>query len=391
MAERMMLEFAESGHPIFRATSPLSRGRLKSKGHGKLSIHYSADLETIETIFRIIVSAKQLSLYGAVAEMCEEYETFHDRSGQPFVGGQSSSSLVLKRDQDRSAFGFWWLGKQRSSIAAIWRTNWKAITTRQIVHILYGCRISEFCWNRTKFRAVAYRENTLPRDENLSEPKEVGFGWTLRLDPYWKSQLAAYKVNMEWKWELCLWTETILTLGLEFLMDQTSLWWIWTTTGRKFQKFSSKNMRGNWMRRILHVDQRPKQNHKNEILPGLPQEQYLLGKEIGPMLNQGDIHSPIMIYRRNWFIFFVMENKYIEKMMERLNSGESKTIFRHIFLHCHHWSDDKWKMSMAGGGGNKKRCQYCTDSSGIIVYLRALQGHSGCNLVDPTLQDKVII
>ena len=39
MAERMLLEFAESDCPIFRATSPLSRGRLRSKGHGKLSIH----------------------------------------------------------------------------------------------------------------------------------------------------------------------------------------------------------------------------------------------------------------------------------------------------------------------------------------------------------------
>ena len=39
MAEKMMSEFAESGHPIFRATSPLSRGQLKSKDHGKLSIH----------------------------------------------------------------------------------------------------------------------------------------------------------------------------------------------------------------------------------------------------------------------------------------------------------------------------------------------------------------
>ena len=74
MAEWMMLEFAESGHPIFRATSPLSRGRLKSKGHGKSSIHCCADLETIETIFHMIVSVNQLSLYGAVAEMCEEYE-----------------------------------------------------------------------------------------------------------------------------------------------------------------------------------------------------------------------------------------------------------------------------------------------------------------------------
>ena len=90
----MMLEFAESGHPIFLATSPPSRGRLKSKRHGKLSIHYSADLETIETIFRIIVSVNQLSLYGAVAEMCEEYETIHVRTEQPVVGGQSSSSFV---------------------------------------------------------------------------------------------------------------------------------------------------------------------------------------------------------------------------------------------------------------------------------------------------------
>ena len=52
IAERMLLEFAD---PIFRATTPLSRGQLKSKGHGKLSIHYAADLETIETIFLILV------------------------------------------------------------------------------------------------------------------------------------------------------------------------------------------------------------------------------------------------------------------------------------------------------------------------------------------------
>ena len=55
IADEMLLEFAESGHPIFRATTPLSRRNLKSKGHGKLSIHYCADQKTIETIFRIIV------------------------------------------------------------------------------------------------------------------------------------------------------------------------------------------------------------------------------------------------------------------------------------------------------------------------------------------------
>ena len=49
IAEKMLLEFAESGCPIFRATTPFSRCKLKSKGH------VAADHGTIDTIFRIIV------------------------------------------------------------------------------------------------------------------------------------------------------------------------------------------------------------------------------------------------------------------------------------------------------------------------------------------------
>ena len=93
IADEMLLEFAESGCPIFLATTPFSRCKLKSKGHGKLSFHYAADHQTIETIFRIIVSANQLSLYGAVANMCEEFESLQDRSGQPDV--LMGQSIVL--------------------------------------------------------------------------------------------------------------------------------------------------------------------------------------------------------------------------------------------------------------------------------------------------------
>ena len=34
VAEEMLLKFAESGHPIFRSTTPLSRGQLKSNVNG---------------------------------------------------------------------------------------------------------------------------------------------------------------------------------------------------------------------------------------------------------------------------------------------------------------------------------------------------------------------
>ena len=76
-----------------------SRGQLKSKGHGELSIHFAADQEPIETIFRIIVSANQLSLSGAVTEMCEEYESLHERTGRPnMVMGQSIVLSAIKTE-----------------------------------------------------------------------------------------------------------------------------------------------------------------------------------------------------------------------------------------------------------------------------------------------------
>ena len=67
-------------------------------------------------------------------------------------------------------------------------------------------------------------------------------------------------------------------------------------------------------------------------------------------------------------------------------------IFQNKFEYSQHWSDDVWKSKMAGAGGNKERFQFCGDPSGQeILYLRAPQGHSGRNPIDPSLQDKVLI
>ena len=182
IAERVLVEFAETGCPIFRATTPLSRGQLKSKGHETLSIHFAADLETVETIFRIIVSANQLSLYGAVAEMCKEYESPHDRSGRPdMVMGQSIVLSAIKTEvlldcDDPANQNF--LLQQYGE---------------RIEKMLQKDKLSKFCMdagflsvvengqyfmtkdteNLTQFNTVACREYTLPREEAASQPK----GW----------------------------------------------------------------------------------------------------------------------------------------------------------------------------------------------------------------------
>ena len=58
---------------------------LKSKGGGQLSV------DTVETVFRAVFSVNQLSIYGAVSDMCEECNTCHgSRTRRLVVAGQSN-------------------------------------------------------------------------------------------------------------------------------------------------------------------------------------------------------------------------------------------------------------------------------------------------------------
>ena len=48
-------------------------------------IHFTADQDTVDTIYRIILSVNQLSVYGAVAAICDEFENHQDGTGQPVI------------------------------------------------------------------------------------------------------------------------------------------------------------------------------------------------------------------------------------------------------------------------------------------------------------------
>ena len=222
------MEFAESGCPISRASTPLSRGQLKSKGHGKLSIHYAADQETIETIFRMIVSANQLSLYGAVAEMCEKYEFFHGRTGRLVVMGQSSSSIVLSAiktevplDSENPAYQNLLLQQYGERIEKLSHTD----------------KLSKFCMDAGFLSIVenghyfmtkdtgdltqfnTWPVHTLPREDEASQPK----GWiqgNIKIRPV--LEVAISYLHGKHGVEVFL-EQTTLTRGSDFLMDQTSL------------------------------------------------------------------------------------------------------------------------------------------------------------------------
>ena len=79
----MWLNFAESSHPIFRATSALERGELRSREKGKKSFHFNGSEENIELILRTVISANQLSIFGAVADLYKELSKDCGASGKP--------------------------------------------------------------------------------------------------------------------------------------------------------------------------------------------------------------------------------------------------------------------------------------------------------------------
>ena len=76
-----MIKFGESGHPVFRATSPLSRNAEKQR-RWKI-------IHTIETVFRTIISFNQLSIYRAVSDLCEEYIICQTSTGRLIEAEQS--------------------------------------------------------------------------------------------------------------------------------------------------------------------------------------------------------------------------------------------------------------------------------------------------------------
>ena len=181
----MMMKFRESRHPAFRATSPLSRGTLRSKGGGKLSIHFCADGDTIETVFRTIISVTQLGIYGAVSDVCEEYSTCQTRTERPVLAGQSDPLfepakllIMTPRPSIEIPAQEKFLQKYKERVERLPQQDrlikictdagfLKTVDVGLYFMTKHTDQFSQFT------EPVTCREHTLPRDEKSTDPK----GW----------------------------------------------------------------------------------------------------------------------------------------------------------------------------------------------------------------------
>ena len=398
IAEQMLLEFAESGHPTFRATTPLSRGILKSKGRGKLSIHFAADVDTVGTIYRIILSVNQLSAYGAVTAICEEFESHQDRSGEPEI--LMGQSIVLGEVKAEALLQ----NENPMKDQIIWQQY-----IQQVESLSPENKVSKFCkeagltsvvevgqyfvtkntGNLTQYRSVACREYTLPRDDKASQPK----GWILgnmRIGPV--LEVTTSFQHFRYGIEIRIWS----------VNQDNSQSWARISYGTV--KYVVDSIQDNTEIPADPQEERVPQTSIKVVAArskakAKPQPRVLVGTA-----------ATIPIHERRWIDIepseqnlasYDLSKKVVNLLrhnqtLQREEDGAIEFYKIKFYLRNHHsqiqvWSDDRWKACLAAGGGSKRRYQYCSDDSGKILYLRALQGHSGSNLIDPTLQDNVVI
>ena len=89
-----------------------------------------------------------------------------------------------------------------------------------------------------------------------------------------------------------------------------------------------------------------------------------------------------------------MINQFLEEATERSTTetssksagGRSSTVLRNGYLKIEY-------QTLAKGRGAMKRFQHSVNpnSSNPLLYLRAIQGHSGESAFDPALQDNILI
>ena len=395
IAEDMLLKFAESGHPIFRATTTLSRGKLKSKGKGKVSIHFSAEPDTIDTIYRIILSANQLSIYGAVAAKCDEFAGQPDNTGEPVI--LEGQSLVLGEVKAEA------LAREEPEDSNILLQKY----FQQVQRLSPENRLSKFCKeagfmsvvevgqyfvtrNASEFllRSVACREYTLPRDDPASEAK----GWiqgNTRIGPVLEvtTSFQHFKFGVE--------------VTIQSMKEDNSQSWVRISYGtiRYVNNYIKYNTQS-----LASPQEEEAEPASSEVIAARSKA------KAKPQPRESSGTMTISLSERIWvdivpskqdFDSHNLSKRVInllrhKQKVHREQDGavqfyKIKFLVKEYTLSTQHWSDSRWLACLAAGGGIKRRFQYCPDYLGSIIYLRALQGHSGDSTIDLAMQDHVLI
>ena len=169
----------------------------------------------MKLFFAQLFLSNQLSIYGAVSDVCEEYSACQTRTERPVLAGQSDPLFEPAK---------FLIMTPTPSIEILAQENLSQKYKERVERLSQQDRLIKICTDEGFLKTVEVgqyfmtkhtdefsqftepvtcREYILPRDEKSTDPK----GWirgNTKIWPCWKSQPVACKVNLEWNLELNL-------------------------------------------------------------------------------------------------------------------------------------------------------------------------------------------
>ena len=197
VAELMTIKFRESGHPIFRATSPFVPRNAQKQRRWENYQYTSVPMgDTTETIFRTLISVNQLSIYGAVSDFCDEYNACQARTGRPVLAGQSDPLFEPARLLMTTPTPSTESSCTRKLYCKSTKNEWKRLSLQD--------RVIKICIDAQLKSDSTSWQRTLKNSHNFTEPSDmswvlfwremtnqltqkVGFKGTPKLDPVFRS------------------------------------------------------------------------------------------------------------------------------------------------------------------------------------------------------------
>ena len=333
-----------------------------------------------------------------MAAICEEFENHQDGSGeleilmgQSIVLGEIKAEIPLQNENSSHHQVLWQQYMERiESLSPESQVSKFCMDAGFVPVVEVGQYfVTKDTGDFRQVRSVAYREYTLPRDDPASQPK----GWiqgNMRIGTV--LEVTTSLKNFEYGIEIRIWS----------VGQDNSQSWVRISYGTIKYVIDS--------------------NQNNTEIPADPQEDQVPQTTIKVFAARSkakakpqqrepvDTTTTIPMHERRWIdiepseqtlaayevskkvISLLRHNQTVQREKDgAIEFYRIKFYLRNQFSQVQHWSDERWKSCLAARGGSKRRYQYCSDNSGTILYLRALQGHSGHNLIDPMLQDNVVI
>ena len=145
------------------------------------------------------------------------------------------------------------------------------------------------------------------------------------------------------------------------------------------------------MRKIWHADHRPKQKPQRREPAGSSPIIGSIGKRTWTDIEPGKYSFSDYEVSKKVMHLLRHSLKVHQEEDGAVHFCRIKEHLQHQFPHSPHSLTVSGKYAWLEEEEIREDFQYCTDSSGTIVCFRALPGHSGRNLIDPSLQDNVVI